>query len=76
LVFGGLLWPIAWLWAYTKPVLYKRAYGVDKVPHGEEPPAVPVQPDADAAEEIRALRQRLVELETRLASKSAATAGA
>ena len=20
LVFGGLLWPIAWLWAYTKPV--------------------------------------------------------
>ena len=21
LVFGGLLWPIAWLWAYTKPVL-------------------------------------------------------
>src|SRR5262245_781748 len=22
LVFGGLLWPLAWLWAYTKPVLY------------------------------------------------------
>ena len=21
LVFGGLLWPIAWLWAYTKPVV-------------------------------------------------------
>ncbi|MBS0319391.1 MAG: DUF3302 domain-containing protein [Proteobacteria bacterium] len=30
LVFGGLLWPIAWLWAYTKPVLYKMAYGTDK----------------------------------------------
>ena len=29
LVFGGLLWPIAWLWAYTKPVLYKSAYGTD-----------------------------------------------
>jgi hypothetical protein len=29
LVFGGLLWPIAWLWAYTKPVLYKAAYGTD-----------------------------------------------
>ena len=27
LVFGGLLWPIAWLWAYTKPVGYKLAYG-------------------------------------------------
>src|SRR5512145_3532525 len=23
LVFGGLLWPLAWLWAYTKPVGYK-----------------------------------------------------
>jgi hypothetical protein len=30
LVFGGLLWPIAWLWAYTKPVAYKAAYGTDK----------------------------------------------
>jgi len=30
LVFGGLLWPIAWLWAYTKPVTYKQAYGTDK----------------------------------------------
>ena len=29
LVFGGLLWPIAWLWAYTKPVLHKLAYGTD-----------------------------------------------
>ena len=30
LVFGGLLWPLAWLWAYTKPVLHKAAYGRDK----------------------------------------------
>jgi uncharacterized protein DUF3302 len=30
LVFGGLLWPIAWLWAYTKPVAHKLAYGTDK----------------------------------------------
>lgn len=30
LVFGGMLWPIAWLWAYTKPVGYKMAYGTDK----------------------------------------------
>lgn len=40
LVFGGLLWPLAWLWAYSKPVMYKLAYGTDKVyPEGEEPPA-------------------------------------
>ena len=30
LVFGGLLWPIAWLWAYVKPVTYKMAYGTEK----------------------------------------------
>ena len=30
LVFGGLLWPLAWLWAYTKPVAYRVAYGTDR----------------------------------------------
>ena len=30
LAFGGLLWPIAWVWAFTKPVIYKGAYGTDK----------------------------------------------
>ena len=30
LVFGGLLWPLAWLWAYTKPVAYRSAYGTEK----------------------------------------------
>src|SRR5499427_9866764 len=30
LVFGGLLWPIAWLWAFTKPVAYRVAYGTDR----------------------------------------------
>ncbi len=30
LLFGGLLWPFAWLWAYTKPVTYKLAYGTEK----------------------------------------------
>jgi len=29
LVFGGLLWPFAWLWAFTRPVLHKAAYGTD-----------------------------------------------
>ena len=30
LLFGGLLWPIAWIWAYSKPVAYRAAYGTDK----------------------------------------------
>ncbi len=33
LVFGGLLWPLAWLWAYTKPAGYRMAYGTDKHEH-------------------------------------------
>jgi CBS domain containing-hemolysin-like protein len=33
LVFGGLLWPIAWIWAYTKPALHKIAYGTDTASH-------------------------------------------
>jgi len=30
LVFGGMLWPLAWLWAYMRPVGYRLAYGTDK----------------------------------------------
>jgi CBS domain containing-hemolysin-like protein len=30
LVFGGMLWPIAWLWAYARPVQFRMAYGTDK----------------------------------------------
>jgi CBS domain containing-hemolysin-like protein len=36
LVFGGLLWPLAWLWAYSKPVFYKMAYGTDTVEPGHD----------------------------------------
>ncbi len=40
LAFGGLLWPLAWLWAYTRPVAYKLAFGTEKhedffIEHGE-----------------------------------------
>lgn len=30
LVFGGMLWPFAWLWAYTKPIGYRLAYGTER----------------------------------------------
>jgi hypothetical protein len=30
LFFAGLLWPLAYLWAYTRPTMYKLAYGTDK----------------------------------------------
>jgi hypothetical protein len=30
LFFGGMLWPLAWLWAYTRPVGYRMVYGTEK----------------------------------------------
>lgn len=30
LFFGGLLWPLAWLWAYTRPVMFRAAYGSER----------------------------------------------
>jgi hypothetical protein len=53
LVFGGLLWPIAWLWAYTRPVFHQMAYGTDRrVPGSEQPePTSPPLSDAASADE-------------------------
>lgn len=42
LFFGGLLWPLAWLWAYSRPVLYKMAYGTDVVVHEASKEGSPV----------------------------------
>ena len=74
LAFGGLLWPLAWLWAYSKPVLYKMAYGTDKVAHGHEDVPEP-SPDKNEAEELKQLRQRVAELESRQAGKPGAEKG-
>ena len=70
LFFGGLLWPLAWLWAYSKPVMYKLAYGTDKVAHGHEDESHS-PPDQDEAEELKQLRKRVAELENKQAGKSA-----
>jgi hypothetical protein len=45
LFFGGLLWPIAWLWAYTKPVMHKLAYGTDVDDSHGPPPGVGEEPE-------------------------------
>lgn len=66
LAFGGMLWPVAWLWAYSKPVLYKLAYGTDRVPHGEDETAQPAVGAANDALELQQLRQRINQLEARL----------
>jgi hypothetical protein len=71
LVFGGLLWPLAWLWAYTKPVLYKTAYGTDKAAEDREEGGPRRLREADEAEELKQLRKRVDELETKLSRKAA-----
>jgi hypothetical protein len=64
LVFGGILWPLAWILAYSKPVLHKLAYGTDvdeslaHDDHGET--------QAEDKSEVERLRARVVELETKL----------
>ena len=49
LVFGGLLWPLAWLWAYTKPSMYKLAYGTDRVEYHTEEAAPEPAPESEEA---------------------------
>ena len=65
LCFGGILWPLAWLWAYTKPVLHKMAYGTDvddSHGHGEKPV------DEVTESENEKLRARVAELEAKTRS--------
>jgi hypothetical protein len=60
LVFGGLLWPLAWIWAYTKPVAYKLAYGTDKHPdyYNEQGLPEPASATADIRQRVAALQER------------------
>src|SRR5215469_8746931 len=64
LCFGGLLWPIAWLWAYTKPVLHKMAYGTDvDESHGHAGEGL-----TEERKELEKLRARVAELEAKTGS--------
>jgi len=88
LVFGGLLWPIAWLWAYTKPAGYRLAYGTEKhddyyVELGEKAKAgellehelAHLREELDAMAAKGGLSADLKVLRRDLASARAATAG-
>jgi CBS domain containing-hemolysin-like protein len=57
LVFGGMLWPIAWLWAYSKPVLYKMAYGTDTLAqHDAEATAAAAAGATNVSDDVAQLR--------------------
>jgi CBS domain containing-hemolysin-like protein len=74
LVFGGLLWPIAFIWAYSKPVIYKLAYGTDTLEHEpsrQETAQTHISPSEPAAiGEVESLRSKVATLEAQLAQRS------
>jgi CBS domain containing-hemolysin-like protein len=80
LVFGGLLWPIAWLWAYSKPVLHKVAYGHDKLhPEDEDLKTLGLhdrlarlEEQGIPADELKAIRADIEALEAKVAGGGAA----
>src|SRR5437773_9759295 len=61
LCFGGLLWPIAWLWAYSKPVFHKMAFGTD-VDHSHEQTGG----EKSATTELRSEERRVAKLEAEI----------
>ena len=63
--------PIAWIWAYSKPVFHKMAYGTDKEHHAAEDD---VYGPGDEAAAPMALSDRLARLEQQGLSASEATA--
>jgi CBS domain containing-hemolysin-like protein len=65
LVFGGLLWPLAWLWAFTKPVAYRAAYGTDKGEEYFEEMADKTRQGKLSPEEARHLREELEAMDAR-----------
>jgi len=65
LVFGGLLWPLAWLWAFSKPVLYKMAYGTDKAEGHTAGAAKPGDEAGDLQQDVARLRSDLERMASR-----------
>ena len=69
LAFGGLLWPLAFLWAYSKPVLHKLAYGTDKHEdyYKEQETSPPGGRLADRGSRLAIRRRRLADRRRRVA---------
>ena len=65
LVFGGLLWPLAWLWAFTKPIGYRVAYGTDKHDDYYDEMADKQRDGVLPREEAQHLREELEAMEAR-----------
>src|SRR5262245_49345123 len=65
LVFVGILWPLACLWAYTEPVAYRVAYGTDKHEDYYDEMALKQREGKLLREEAFYLREELEAMEAR-----------
>jgi hypothetical protein len=88
LIFGGMLWPICWLWAYTRPIGFRAVYGTvkhedyyyemgEKAREGElsEDELAQLRDELDAMAKTGALPLKLNLLHKELATMHAAPAG-
>jgi hypothetical protein len=72
LVFGGILWPLAWILAYSKPVLHKLAYGTDvdeSLAHDDHDDHGEAR--TEETSETEKLRARIAELERQITGGNA-----
>ena len=65
LVFGGLLWPVAWLWAYSRPVVHAMAHGTERHEDYFTEQAELAEAGELSVEQIATLRAELDGLEMR-----------
>ena len=65
LVFGGMLWPIAWLWAFSRPVAFRMAYGTDKHEDYFQEMAAEARAGKLTREEVLRLKGELDDIEHR-----------
>ena len=72
LVFGGLLWPLAMLWAYMKPMEFKLARDEDDPNPGDRLNRSPAAAARADAAEVTTLREHVAALQARLDALDAA----
>jgi CBS domain containing-hemolysin-like protein len=65
LLFGGLLWPIAWLWAYSRPVMHAMAHGTERHEDYFTEQAELAEAGELSAEQVAMVRAELDGLEAR-----------
>ena len=65
LFFGGMLWPFAWIWAYTRPLGFRALYGTDKDEEYYQEMGAKARAGALSDEELAVLRHEMEFMNTK-----------